>query len=98
MTRTFRLHVVAYRAGTPIPWWGLAGIVWDERVADVYVLAGWVTVKRVGHELTHPLLGDHHPWWHFCLRVFHGFRWWWHAGPVARAYAETLIRAGTLEK
>lgn len=88
------LNVVSSRKGTPIPWYGFAGILWSDQQATVYVLDGHITLERVGHELTHPLEGEHHPWWHFCLRSFHGIRTWAHAGKVKITDAGTLIRTG----
>lgn len=93
----FKLHKVETRQGTPIPWYGSHGILWAGETADVYALADGVTVKGVAHEITHPLLGEHHPWWHFCLRVFHGLRTWDHVDRAAfEGWATKLIQNGTI--
>lgn len=92
------LRVVQERKGTPIAWYSRAATVTGLDRADVYVLVWDSTDKKlVGHELTHVLEGEHHPWHHFCLRVWHRFRVWRHNGEVSRDLVDEFLRDGILE-
>lgn len=76
--------------------------------ALAWMVPGFVTVRyfmdylfwglgRLAHELEHHTTINHHPWWHFCIRVGHPFRLFWTHTVVSKDEARDLRGEGRVD-